>query len=379
MVLFEQTQIDTLRFKCDHAVKRIWIASPFIGALKDVQKIIGGKWKLPSVDCRILTDVDAGFIRQDTFDEFQNYQVEVRSLDSIHAKIYIVDDWCLVTSANLTGTAFFCRFEMGISLDDIKEVEAAFLKWWGFGRCVTSLPKKQNRALVDYQDGKQFSRKFKAPAYKSGKQDKYDAACEEYLRFANRYKKITGRNTQMVKDGFTLFQEVDYLLNFIYHDHPDQPAKGFKIPRKLATAAMDQEILRYFNEMSSWYSDHPQSERLSRTKRIQRLLAPGQIDKLSRNDVKEVVKCFHCLYSYSFNRTKFLDQKNNSLQTIRNSWKTLLHTGAINRQKIDQVISSLKFFGLSSAQELIGWYYPDKYPMMNGNSDCGMRFFGYNV
>lgn len=98
-LLTEQQQIDVIRNHCDHAKKRIWIASPYIGGLKDVYKIIGGKWLLPSIDCKILTDVDSGFIRKDTFEEFINNQIEIRSLDSLHAKIYIIDDWCLVTSA----------------------------------------------------------------------------------------------------------------------------------------------------------------------------------------------------------------------------------------------------------------------------------------
>ena len=81
-ILTEQQQIDVLRNRCENAQTRIWIASPYIGSLKDVQKIIGGKWLLPSVDCKILTDIDFGFIRQDTFDEFISNQMEVRSLDS---------------------------------------------------------------------------------------------------------------------------------------------------------------------------------------------------------------------------------------------------------------------------------------------------------
>ena len=73
-LLTEQQQIDVLRNHCENARKRIWIASPYIGGLKDVQKIIGGKWQLPSVDCRVLTDADSGFIRKDTFDDFiSNY------------------------------------------------------------------------------------------------------------------------------------------------------------------------------------------------------------------------------------------------------------------------------------------------------------------
>ena len=379
MILFEQAQIDTLRDKCDHAVKRIWIASPFIGCLKDVQKIIGGKWRLPSVDCRVLTDVDAGFIRKDTFDEFQNNQVEVRSLLSLHSKIYIVDDWCLVTSANLTGTAFFCRYEMGISTDDFKDVEATFLKWWKLGQAITTLPKKQNTALVNYQDGKQFTRKFNAKAYKSGKQDKYDAACEKYKDFAQLYETITGRNPKMVKDGYTLLQEIDYFFNFLYHDHPNKPSNGQIKQRSISSAHRNKEILRYFKDMCAQYDNDPQKWRLERTATVQSLLASARIDQLSRNDVKEVAECLHCLYSYSINKTKFLNPANNNLHDIRSCWKTLLHTGPITQDKIDNVTETLKNFGPSSVRELIGWYYPDTYPLMNGNSDCGMRFFGYNI
>ena len=123
----------------------------------------------------------------------------------------------------------------------------------------------------------------------------------------------------------------------------------------------------------------PLSWRLDRTQIIKTLLAPGKIDQITAKDVKDVVMCLHCLSSYPINRTKFLNPQNNSLADIRDCWKHLLHTGPITRQKIDHVTSTLNNFGISSVQELIGWYYPDKYPLMNSNSDCGMRFFGYNI
>ncbi|MBE6271821.1 MAG: hypothetical protein E7101_12895 [Prevotella ruminicola] len=378
-LLTEQQQIDILRNRCDKVQKRIWISSPYIGSLKDIQKIIGGKWLLPSVDCRILTDVDSGFIRDDTFDEFVSNNKEVRSLDSLHAKIYIIDDWCLVTSANLTGTAFLCRYEMGIATNDISEIEKTFVRWWNMAKAVTDLTKKPSKGLVDYQDGHSFKKKFKAPPYNSGKQDKYDAICEKYKDFACLYEKTTGRNQQMVSDGFTLLQEVDYLFNYLYHDHPNTPSHGQKVARILNSQQKVKEIKQYFRDMCAYYEKDPQKWRLKRTKTVQSLLSPNSIKKIGWNEAKEVVLCLHCLSSYPINRTKFLNPKNNDIKDIIDCWNQLLHTGKIDSTKIKYVTDRLNNFGLSSIYELIGWFYPDKYPLMNENSHCGMRFFGYTI
>ena len=72
MILQGQDLVNTLREHCDNAKKRIWIATPFIGSIKDVKRIIGGMWMRSTIDTRILSDVDAGFINKDTFDEFKN-------------------------------------------------------------------------------------------------------------------------------------------------------------------------------------------------------------------------------------------------------------------------------------------------------------------
>lgn len=379
ILLTEQQQIDVLREKCDNAQRRIWIASPYIGGTKDVKKIIGGKWLLPSIDCKILTDIDSGFIRIDTFNEFISNQIEIRSLNSLHAKIYIIDDWCLVTSANLTGTAFLCRYEMGLATDDIKDIVKTYERWWQLGSPVSILSKKPQKSLVDYQDGKKFKKKFKAKPYSSGKQDKYDALCEMYIHFAKEYEKITGRNPQMVADGFTLLQEVDYLFNYLYHDHPMTPSNGQKDQRIISDKQRKKDIKNYFNDMCNHYVKDPQKWRLDRTRKIQELLAPKTIQKLGWNDVKDVACCLHCLSSYPISRTKFLNPSNNDLDVIKDCWTKLLHTGKIDSAKIKYVTDRLHFFKYSSIYELIGWYKPDEYPLMNNNSHCGMRFFGYPV
>ena len=117
---------------------------------------------------------------------------------------------------------------------------------------VLTLKIKPQKALLDYQDGHTFKKKFKAKPYVSGKQDKYDAICEKYKSFAALYKRLTGRNQKMVADGFTLLQEVDYLFNFLYHDHPKTPSHGQKQPRTLSDMQREKAIKTYFKEMCDY-------------------------------------------------------------------------------------------------------------------------------
>lgn len=375
MVLYEQQLVDVLRSKCETAQKRIWIASPYIGSLKDIQRVLGGRWMLPSINCRVLTDLDYGFVREDTFNEFKCSNVEIRSLESLHAKIYIVDDWCLVTSANLTGTAFYCRFEMGVQCPDVAAVETAFVKWWEMAERVGEQKCKPSKSLLEYQDGRHLKKKFKVTPYTSEGQDKYDARCEKYRQFAILYENLTGRNQKMVEAGFSLYQEADYFFNYLVHEHPERPLDGDHI----SSTKRDSVILKYFHEMCKFYEVDPQSWRIDRTKTIQKKLSKDNIDKLNWHDIEEVVNCLHCLLNRRVNINRFLDRDKNSLKLIRQSWKKLLHEGRITSEKVKYVNDNLHGFGTSSIYELIGWYYPDRYPLMNGASDKCMVFFGFDI
>ena len=375
MVLYEQRLVDELRLKCESAQKRIWVASPYIGSLKDVQKVLGGRWMLPSIDCRILTDIDNGFIREDTFKEFKCHDVEIRTLESLHAKIYIIDDWCLVTSANLTGTAFYCRYEMGVQSDDVSTVVDVFNKWWKTAEYVDALKYKPSKSLLEYQDGKHFKRKFKATPYTSAGQDKYEARCEKYTQFARLYEKLTGRNIKMIEAGFTLYQEVDYFFNYLVHEHTKHPINNASV----SSVRRDAMIRKYFTEMCEFYDNEPQSWRIDRTRIVQEKLSVDNIDNLNWRDVKEVVNCLHCLLNRRVNLNRILNQQINSLKEIRRSWKMLLHDGKITSDKVKYVNDNLYGFGTSSIYELIGWYYPEKYPLMNGASDKCMNFFGFEI
>jgi hypothetical protein len=61
-------------------------------------------------------------------------------------------------------------------------------------------------------------------------------------------------------------------------------------------------------------------------------------------------------------RHKFLNPANNDIETIRRAWKILLHGQDKPEQRMQECNDALHFFGTSSVQELLGWYYPDDYP-----------------
>ena len=376
-ILSGQSLVDTLREHCDQATKRIWIASPYIGSFKDVQKIIGGNWMRSHIDFRVLTDVESGFIRRDTYAQFkESPNTEIRSLLSLHAKIYLIDDWCLLTSANLTGMAFSARHEVGQVVSGLEQVVKLFDQWWKQAQAVSSLPPSPSKTMTDREDLIKYKALYKLPKYTSGASDQFLKKCDQFKEFASLYESVTGRNQQMVRDGFSLYEEVDYFFNYLYHDHPDKPSKEYnKEVRSLTSKEVKLEIRRYFKSMS--YAPGSGQWRLDRRKRIQDIL-PFKADYSPRKEeIKEVLDCLHCLYSYSWNKPKILSE--NDPLSIAGVWNELINTTDINAQLIDKVIGKIKYFGMSSVCELIAWYYPKKYPMINRNSESGMRFFGFDI
>lgn len=373
-ILSGQSLVDTLREHCDQAKERIWIASPYIGNFKDVQKIIGGNWMRSHIDFRVLTDVESGFIRHDTYTGFiASPRTEIRSLFNLHAKIYLIDDWCLLTSANLTGMAFSARHEVGQVVSGPEQVVKLFDLWWKKAQAVSSVPKSLPKSLADREDLPKPKRLYKLPQYTSGAGDRFLKKCDQFKEFASLYESVTGRNQQMVSDGFTLYEEVDYFFNYLYHDHPYQPSKEYTKEVRSLTSR-EQEIRDYFEIMS--YESEEEQWRLERRNYIREIL-PFEIQSPKKEEIKEVLKRLHCLHSYPINMTRILS--NNNPRRIARAWNRLIQAPSINAQLLKEVIGEIKYFGMSSACELIAWYYPEKYPMINRNSESGMRFFGFDI
>ena len=131
--LFGEKLVQELRKLSDRVNNRLWIAVPYIGGIKVVRRIIGKKWMDKTrLSIRLLTDInELGHFNSDSISLF-NEIGQIRNLVGLHAKIFIIDNKCLITSANLTNTAFSKRYEIGMFLNPSLSAKtlSIFESWW---------------------------------------------------------------------------------------------------------------------------------------------------------------------------------------------------------------------------------------------------------
>lgn len=376
---------NSLRSHCDGVKHRVWISAPFIGELKDVLRIIGSAWKRSDIDFKVITDIETGFIRKNTYNEFVHSHHDcIKSLKSLHAKVYVVDDWCLITSANLTGTAFSKRYEVGVDSVDIHEAEAFFMSIWDNpkARIITSWKKGKKQNQFDFEDGQNgYDLLNKLPRYSAETQrmDRYHEKCSRYIEFAEKYNQITGRCQAMVKDGFTLLQEVDYLFNYL--EHEDGISKSLDQVQSRKSSEQSSLVKRYFKKISNHYSANRERElrRVESAKLVKRLTSSSKIKTITAQEARMVLDTFNCFglgTDMHGHASQFL--RDNTLADIRTKWDELLNNGEITAEKVSNCCQ-LRHFGKSSVSELIAWRFPDTYPIMNTCSKKGLWFFGVDV
>jgi hypothetical protein len=131
--LFGEDLVNELRKRSDGVTNRLWVAVPYLGGAQSVRRILGKQWMHNTgLSIRLLTDIsELNRFNSETIALF-DILGEIRHLAGLHAKIFIIDDLCLITSANLTNTAFSKRHEIGIFLDHSISSKAIsiFERWW---------------------------------------------------------------------------------------------------------------------------------------------------------------------------------------------------------------------------------------------------------
>jgi phospholipase D-like protein len=397
MVLSRPKLANELRRMCDSVRRRLWIASPYVGSWS-VRNVLGRAWWNGKVDVRLLTDPAEQVINRNTAERFMQKGC-IKKLRGIHAKLYVVDDRVLLTSANLTYSAFARRHEVGFVLkgDVARSAIALFESWWKSADIFTSedatrLPSRRSAGAGE--DGKPG-----LPAAVDLPPDPGDFGAgfvslfDDYVDFLKHY-----RNMARIYQGLPrlwprlpLYLETDAFLDFLYHNGPT-PSKEFKKKprRKLAPRRQRNEILRYARKFQARISEREEARRLNgelpewkrrleRHNTVKQLLSPNDVGQLDRKGIKEVARMLNCMNDRRV-LDRFLRSPTNTTDRVKRAWATLLHsTEGAPTEEMTACASSLFGFKRSSVQELMGWYQPNTFPLRNQNVNAGMRFLGYDV
>lgn len=393
-VLYEQSLVEEVRKLSQSSKKRVWIASPYIGDIQSVQKIIGNKWlNKADLSVRLLSDIEE--VTQLSYETLEAFYKagSIKSLRGLHAKIYIFDEKVIVTSANLTGTAFSKRYEMGVLLDE-NEAEDAISRyehWWK--NIATSVPleklqdlknRPSNRNSKLNEPGVNLPALWTLPLLPDQVSDKSNPGkLKDFEYFMACYESLAKiyASFQRLAPEMPLYLEVDGLLDYLFHHGTRQSfnyATNKQNPRMLTEQQRKEEVKRYAQEYKIWVeNDKNIVWRLERAQFIQGLLNPNAINTLKDRDIRNVLDRLNCMNSRSVNKIKLLN--NNKRKEILKNWANLIHGQEDVKIRMVSCKNALYGFGDSSVQELIAFYSPEIYPIRNGNSNAGLRFFGYDV
>lgn len=390
-LLHGQQLVKELRKLADSVSERLWVAVPYIGSPTTVRKILGKEWfDSPSVSVKLLTDTsDLSCIDTETIQHFHD-RGQVKTLTGLHAKIYIVDDTCLISSANLTNTAFSKRHEIGIlcNSSQAKQVIDTFDSWWKKSENVK--PDKLNKIFstkrnsIEERTGVSLPTLFNLPSDPGSfiknlakRFLNYDRLVADYEDFAKKYSSV-----QRIWKNKPLNFEIDGLFNYLYHEAPRTPSNIYskKKPRKLSQPEQMSEIRKWADNYKKWNDEERDGDeiewRMNSSRILKKLLSPNKVTRLTKTELEKAFRCLNSLNSYPINRTKILN--NNSLSEIRQALNELVNGNGHLASRMD-LCNNIKHLGTSSMNEILGFTSPNKYPLINKNSNCGLRFFGYQI
>lgn len=126
---------ETIQQKSMEAKEILWVCSPYLGL--DAHEVFSQEIiKNPQADIRFVFRINDVAVKRGEVNPYEvQYFMEhfknssIRSHENFHSKIYIFDNSALITSANLTKTAFESNIEAGVLLDvtQVDEVKNFFV------------------------------------------------------------------------------------------------------------------------------------------------------------------------------------------------------------------------------------------------------------
>jgi hypothetical protein len=339
----------------------------------------------------LLTDPAEGGLNGATLTRIAQRGI-IHGLRGLHAKIYIVDDTALVTSANLTGTAFSRRYEIGEwrNGECAAKVIDLYEDWWLNDSRRVSLESilelTKNRSSTLGENGRDALIVLNSLPPDTGDFGghrqinlflDYPAFLDDYKDFAAIYFSV-----QRIRSHMPRYFETDSFLNYLFRVHENRPSKRFVEgpPRFLSTSERHKEIRHWAGEFRrhveltgrspDWRSTH--------SRIVRRLLSRESLSSLTKSQVSEIIKGLNCMND-GRQQSRFLNSPVNTLSAIRESWSELIYGLQPLTERMSVCAGNLFSFKRSSVQELLGFIDPEKYPLRNLTVNAGLRLFGYDV
>ncbi len=259
--LYGNELIKEIRHQAEIVKERLWISVPYIGSPLSIRKILGNKWfENPNVTVKLLTDIsDLSSIDTNTCRLFYK-RGQIKSIVGLHAKIYIFDNNCIVTSANLTNTAFSKRHEIAILLKGAegKETMEIFNSWWTKGRSIKL--EEVNKIFTTEKSADEESKNtlpniWVMPLPSGDFVKKLETKFLDYYRIITDYDDFCKKysSIQRIWPNDPIYIEIDGLLNYLYHYAPSRPSKKYLTnPRKLNESKQLSEIKKWATEYKNW-------------------------------------------------------------------------------------------------------------------------------
>ena len=183
------------------AKSRLYISSPFIKT--NMANMVVDTLK-KGVECRVLTKFTLHNLRYNSLDikaveSFSNNGFEVKSLDNLHAKIFVIDDKAIVGSSNLTNGGLLSNIEYNILIEDSKVIKDDFLKLYKEGSLVNNKSIDSMQKIIK-----------KLPTLKTPTLNKFNTKDLEVL------KTVLTKGNRKVFDYIDSMNRDEFSLNDVY-------------------------------------------------------------------------------------------------------------------------------------------------------------------
>ncbi len=369
---------------------RLWIASPFINDKNSFESFFNiHKIKNKNCNLRLIIKLDNINRQNNDIVDFFIQNGEVRTYSNLHAKMYIIDDIPIISSANLTHNGFRNNYELSVAgaSSDIELYEQMYNVLW-------NVSDEVNLHLLQEQVDKNNNidnQGFKPNINKRGKSDfdvfeppKYIESCD-YSQFLDAYKDFASKYKKFrLFPDVNIKYEIDCFLNFLFNHSEGQPARDYYHGRLVNKTFNDKMLKVHLQEFKNWKEQNTKAEeqineKIRAENVAKQLFIEKNINKVSLEEIVNFL-CEH-INVYKSNAHRFKYKENFLRNKLSDVIQYIKELKMANPNIIDKLCKQGKHpicFGKSTTQEFVA-FIRKELPMRNGNTNAGFRYMGYDV